>query len=161
MLHLQTDDRPATLGTLPQASLIPANSTSTQRADIISDMCCSSVAQLSAAMSQQHLMLLACRTKVEKQAAAASTIHSVGSRHTGATAGTSPQGETGAEKMPSLPRWDCSDGDTWHKRQRVYTKYLSCPSNQQQCLQGIADTPLRCFVIDHNTGEGQDAEHKG
>lgn len=58
---------------------------------------------------------------VEKQAAAASSVRNVASQDAKATAGIAPRGETGAEQMPAVPRWDCNDGDTWHKRQRVCT----------------------------------------
>lgn len=68
-------------------------------------------------------MLLICRTKVEKHAAAASSIRNVASQDARATVGIDPQGATGVEQMPeqmpAVPRWDCNDGDTWHKRQRV------------------------------------------
>lgn len=109
-------------------------------------------------------MLLTCRTTVEKQAAAASTIHDVGSQDAGSTAGTGPQGKVGAEKMPALPRWDCNDGDTLHKRQRVCSKPLYCIAagrcSNHSVVLWIADAPLRYCMMNQNTVEQQGAGHE-
>ena len=32
---------------------------------------------------------------------------------------TGPVEEAGEAAAPAQPRWDCNDGDTWHKRQQV------------------------------------------
>lgn len=63
--------------------------------------------------------VLACRTKVEMQAAAASSVRPLSSQDKSTQAGVNPYGEAEGQEGPSLPRWDCNDGDTWHKRQRV------------------------------------------
>lgn len=101
---------------------------------------------------------------MEKQAAAASTILDVGSQDIGSTDGTGPQGEVGAQKMPALPRWDCNDGDTWHKRQRVYSKSLYCIAadcrSSHSVVLWIAGAPLRCCMIDQHTAEQQGAGDK-
>ena len=108
--------------------------------------------------------VLTCRTKVEMQAAAASTIRNVGSQILGGTAGISPQDEVGAEKMPGLPRWDCNNGDTWHKRQRVYSTPLQCVAvdccSSHAVILWIPDIPLCCFLTYQHIGERQDAERE-
>lgn len=89
---------------------------------------------------QQHIILLTCRTKVEKHAAAASSIRNVASQD--ASVGVGLQGEEGAEQKPAVPLWDCNDGDTWHKRQRV----CSTPSQMSRCglLQQSCDCAADC-----------------
>ncbi|KAL3151711.1 hypothetical protein ABBQ38_012692 [Trebouxia sp. C0009 RCD-2024] len=54
-----------------------------------------------------------------RQAAAASSVRPVSSQDTSTPARDNPYGEAEGQDRPTLPRWDCNDGDTWHKRQRA------------------------------------------
>lgn len=78
---------------------------------------------------------LLCRNEVEMHAAAASRrCDADTSPDPAALAAPGPQSEAGPEaKGPALPQWDCNDGDTWHKRQRVSTFRL-CLRIQRSAL---------------------------
>ena len=114
MLHFQTGHQPRNSADLASAfSWIPdCRYQQVQYAE-------GSIPHCQVQVSQQYSMIVTCRTKVEMQAAAASSIRPDSSQDTRVPAGSAPDGETGAKQMPALPRWDCNDGDTWHKRQRV------------------------------------------
>ena len=90
-----------------------------------------------------HMAVLLYRNEVEMHAAAASTIRNADSSADPAALATpGPQSEAGPQTTaPALPRWDCNDGDTWHKRQRVRCSLTDCIQEHygQQCLMVFAN----------------------
>ena len=82
------------------------------------------------------------------QAAAASTIRSPQQAGQGTAeasssegpAGTRPVEEAAGASATAQPRWDCNDGDTWHKRQQVslHTNTLSVHRTpRRSSVQGL------------------------
>ena len=82
-------------------------------------------ATLSSLSCRDNALCTACRTAVEMQAAAASTVRPLQQAGQGtAEASAGPAGTRSVEGAAgpfaqAQPRWDCNDGDTWHKRQQV------------------------------------------
>ncbi|DBA89741.1 TPA: hypothetical protein ACH3X2_004621 [Trebouxia sp. C0005] len=71
------------------------------------------------------------RTAVEMQAAAASTVRprqQAGQTTADASSSEGPAGtrfveEAAGASATAQPRWDCNDGDTWHKRQQALHRF--------------------------------------